>query len=73
MAYCTRPDQTIKILDGQFSGMTGTVISCEPSTGAARVFLDNRTILVLVPPTAYDYEVVGEPKEKVQIPGIEHT
>lgn len=53
--------------------MTGVVMSCDHTTGIARVILENRSIIILVPPTIYDYEVVGEPKEKVQIPGIEHT
>ena len=58
MSYCTKPDQRIVILEGQFSGMSGIVVVCIPETGYAKVRLDNGTDLILVPPTCYDYEVI---------------
>jgi hypothetical protein len=58
MSYCTKPDQRIMILEGQFSGMSGVVLSCIPETGYAKVLLDNGTAVILIPPTCYDYEVI---------------
>lgn len=58
MSYCTKSDQVIKILEGQFAGMTGIVIYCDSQTGSARVLMSNGTEIILIPPTCYDYEVV---------------